>query len=266
MPADPIHPNQLHGEARFRADLVAYLDSLPVGELAALLGGLPRSRQQPLQLGVLMVALNERLPDAYKLLPPAGQPGPGEGRRRSLRELVADRRAARAGRHPDAPASGMAEWLAERQWQADLHPERAGAGAVGERRVAEALRTRATDPDPAVGRQEPDAPPAERERDRQDQERDRESEDESGDSWGPTGSAPTTSARPTAGRCPSRRRAPSLGCRSASTTRSPTSRRTGRAAGRVRSATTTVRTADPGRSHPPGKPRPGAGACCCSGE
>jgi hypothetical protein len=41
-----------------------------------------------------MVALNERLPDAYKLLPPAGHPGPGEGRRRSLREVVADRRAA----------------------------------------------------------------------------------------------------------------------------------------------------------------------------
>ena len=80
MPADPIHPihpDQLDGEARFRADLVAYLDSLPVGELAELLGELPRSRQQPLQLGLLMVALNERLPDAYKLLPPAGHPGPG---------------------------------------------------------------------------------------------------------------------------------------------------------------------------------------------
>jgi hypothetical protein len=38
-----------------------------------------------------MIALNERLPDAYKLLPPAGQRGPGEGRRRSLRGLVADR-------------------------------------------------------------------------------------------------------------------------------------------------------------------------------
>jgi hypothetical protein len=29
MPADPIHPDQLHGEQRFRADLVTYLDSLP---------------------------------------------------------------------------------------------------------------------------------------------------------------------------------------------------------------------------------------------
>ncbi|HEX8135902.1 MAG TPA: hypothetical protein VF880_21030 [Actinomycetes bacterium] len=94
MPADPIHPDQLHGDQRFRADLVAYLNSLPVNELAGLLGELPSSRQQPLGLGVLMVALNERLPDAYKLLPPAGHPGPGEGRRRSLREVVADRRAA----------------------------------------------------------------------------------------------------------------------------------------------------------------------------
>jgi hypothetical protein len=47
MPADPIHPDQLDGEQRFRADLVAYLDSLPVGELAELLGELPSRRQQP---------------------------------------------------------------------------------------------------------------------------------------------------------------------------------------------------------------------------
>jgi hypothetical protein len=57
---------------------------------------------------------------------------------------------------------------------------------VAERRVAEALRTRATDPDPAAGRQERGDPPAElpdRERDRQDQERDREPEDDFDDSW-----------------------------------------------------------------------------------
>jgi hypothetical protein len=94
---------------------VAYLDSLPIGELADLLGELPRSRQEPLGLGVLMIALNERLPDGYKLLPHAGHPGPGEGRRRSLRELVADRRAARSSRHPDAPATGLVGWLAARQ-------------------------------------------------------------------------------------------------------------------------------------------------------
>jgi hypothetical protein len=180
MPADPIHPDQLAGQQRFRADLVAYLDSLPVGELAELLGELPGSRQEPLRLDVLMVALNERLPDAYKLLPPAGQPGPYKGRRRSLREVVTDRRAAR---HAGPPSSGLAEWLAGRQRQADQHAERARAGVVAERRVAETLRTRATDPDPATGRQEPGATPAERERDRRDQERDREPEDDFGDSW-----------------------------------------------------------------------------------
>jgi hypothetical protein len=99
MPADPTHPDQPDGQQRFRADLVAYLDSLPVHQLADLLGELPSSRQQPLQLGVLMIGLNERLPDAYKLLPPAGHPGLGEGRRRSLRELVADR-AGRPGARP----------------------------------------------------------------------------------------------------------------------------------------------------------------------
>jgi hypothetical protein len=78
MTADPIHPDQLGGAARFRADLVAYLDSLPVDQLADLLSKLP-NRQQPLGLGVLMVALNERLPDAYKLRPPAGQPGRARG-------------------------------------------------------------------------------------------------------------------------------------------------------------------------------------------
>ena len=41
MPADPIHPDQVDGGQRFRADLVAYLDSLSVGELAELLGDLP---------------------------------------------------------------------------------------------------------------------------------------------------------------------------------------------------------------------------------
>jgi hypothetical protein len=44
MPADPIHPDQHHGERRFHADLVACPDSLPVGELAGRLGELPSSR------------------------------------------------------------------------------------------------------------------------------------------------------------------------------------------------------------------------------
>jgi hypothetical protein len=50
--------------------------------------------------------------------------------------VVADRRAARTSQYTDAPASGLAEWLADRL-QADLHAERARAGAVGERQVAE---------------------------------------------------------------------------------------------------------------------------------
>jgi hypothetical protein len=156
MPADPIHLDQLDGEQRFHADLVVYMDSLPVGKLAELLGELPRSRQEPLGLGVLMVALNERLPDAYKLLPPAGHPGRARaGAARCCRwSLTA---APPAQPHTDAPASGLAEWLADRLQQADLHAERARAGAVGERRVAEQ----------AAGRHEHDAPqaePAERER------------------------------------------------------------------------------------------------------
>jgi hypothetical protein len=44
IPADPIHPDQLDDPARFRADLFAYLDSLPVGELAELPRG---ATQQP---------------------------------------------------------------------------------------------------------------------------------------------------------------------------------------------------------------------------
>jgi len=64
------------------------------------------SRQEPLQLGVLIVAQNERLPDAYELLSPTGQPGPREGRRRSLQEVVADCRAASTSRHFDASAVG----------------------------------------------------------------------------------------------------------------------------------------------------------------
>jgi hypothetical protein len=97
-----------------------------------------------------MVALNERLPDASKLLPPVGQPAPHEGRRRTVREVVADRRAARRA---GPPQPGLVESQADRQRQAEQHPDRRRAGAVAERRVAETLRTWATDL-PAVGHQE----------------------------------------------------------------------------------------------------------------
>jgi hypothetical protein len=126
---------------------------------------------------VLRIALNEWLPDSYKLLPSAGHPGPDGGRRRSLR-VAADRRAACTGR-PGCTSVGLAEWLADRQRQADLYAERARAGAVGERRAAEALRAQATDPDPAAGRQELGDPPAEPPA----RARDREPEDDLGDSW-----------------------------------------------------------------------------------
>jgi hypothetical protein len=94
MPADPLYPGEVDPEPRpegqFRAELVRYLNALPTSELGSLLSGLPRT-----QPGVLMVELNQRLPDSAKLLPPAGTPGPNKGRRRSLREWAADRRAAR---------------------------------------------------------------------------------------------------------------------------------------------------------------------------
>jgi len=171
MPADPIHPDQLDGEQRFRADLVAYLDSLPIGELAELLGGATSQPPGTAGAGCAHDRAERAAARHLQIAAAAGHPVPGEGRRRSLRDVVADRRAARTSRHPDSPASGFAEWLADRQQEADLHAERARAGAVGERRVAEALRARASDPDPERDRQE------------QEQERDRKPEDDFSDSW-----------------------------------------------------------------------------------
>jgi hypothetical protein len=99
-----------------------------------------------------------------------------------LREVGADRRAARTSRHADEPASGLAEWLADRQQQAEQLTDRRRAGAVGERRVAEALRAVATDRDPAGGHQEHAEPPGGRP-DWQGEERDSEREEDFGDSW-----------------------------------------------------------------------------------
>ncbi len=42
MPDEPTHPDRLSDEARFRADLVAYLDTLFIGELGELLASCPR--------------------------------------------------------------------------------------------------------------------------------------------------------------------------------------------------------------------------------
>ncbi len=124
MPADPLYPTELGPEPRpegqFRADLIRYLDALPVSELGSLLSELPRSRP-----GVLMVELNERLPDSGKLLPPAATPGPNEGRRRSLREWAADRRAAR-----NQPTAGPPDVVDRYRWLAGVTPPRAVEPAI----------------------------------------------------------------------------------------------------------------------------------------
>jgi hypothetical protein len=118
---------------------------------------------------VLLVALNERLPDTYKLLPPAGQPGPDEGWRRSLRQMVTDRRVAR---HTGPPLAALAEWLADRQRLADRMPPGAMPTWSPNGGWGDAARW-ATDPDPAAGHQERDEPP-DRSRCWQCEERDRE--------------------------------------------------------------------------------------------
>jgi hypothetical protein len=116
MPVDPLDPAELGPEPRpegqFRTDLVRYLDALPTSELGSLLSDLPRTRSE-----VLLIELNERLPDAGKLMPPVGTPGPGEGRRRSLRERIADRRLARS-----QPQAGPPDVVDRHGWRADIVP------------------------------------------------------------------------------------------------------------------------------------------------
>jgi hypothetical protein len=134
MPADPTRPEHLSGEQRFRADLVTYLDSLPVSELAALLCELPVMTRV-----TLMHELSDRgptwarLPVTWPQHPDAEHLG-----RRSLREVLADRRAARAARRSGPPAPladpGGDRWITH--WLARHRL----AGAVAERRLAEALR------------------------------------------------------------------------------------------------------------------------------
>jgi hypothetical protein len=132
MPADPTRPEHLSGEQRFRADLVAYLDSLPVGELAGLLCELPVMTRV-----TLMHELSDRGP-AWARLPVTWPQHPDAEHmgRRSLREVLADRRAARAAHRTGPPLADpdsdrwVTGWLARRRL----------AGAVAERRLAEALR------------------------------------------------------------------------------------------------------------------------------
>jgi hypothetical protein len=93
--ADDLHPDDRPDPAaRFRADLAGYLRGLSGPELADLLDGLP----DPVTVD-LIGELAARGPAHARL--PATWPGHPDTellRRRSLREVVADRRAARAAR------------------------------------------------------------------------------------------------------------------------------------------------------------------------
>jgi hypothetical protein len=72
-----------------------------------------------------MIELNERLPDSGKLLPPVGTPAPFEGRRRSLREWAADRRAAR-----NQLQAGPPDVVDRYRWRAGVTPPRAVDPAI----------------------------------------------------------------------------------------------------------------------------------------
>jgi hypothetical protein len=93
MADDLIHPDDRPDPAaRFRADLAGYLHGLPAPELADLLDGLP----DPVTVDLIAALAargpaSARLPDTWP-----GHPDSEFMRRRSLREVVANRRAARA--------------------------------------------------------------------------------------------------------------------------------------------------------------------------
>jgi hypothetical protein len=95
-------------------------------------------------------------------LPPAwpGHPDADLSRRRSLREVVADRRAARSARRAGPPpGSSLEEWLATRP---DVTPPATDPGR--ERRLGEALRGHADaradrDERAAMDQQDPGGPP-----------------------------------------------------------------------------------------------------------
>jgi hypothetical protein len=136
MPDRPTlpEPSSDWGAAQFRADLAAYLDSLFLHDLADLLGELP----EPTRVA-LMHELSERGP-AWAKLPEDWPQLP----RRSLRERLADRRAAR---QPPSPEQ-LHRWWAEADRAADQLSRQRRSGAVAERRVAEALRAWGDQPRP----------------------------------------------------------------------------------------------------------------------
>jgi hypothetical protein len=138
MAADLIHPDDRPDPgARFRADLAAYLRGLSGPELADLLDGLP----DPVKVD-LIGELAARGP-AYARLPDTwpGHPDAEFMRRRSLREVMADRRAARAARRTGPPGATLADWAANRS-----SVTRPTTDPAVQRRLGEALHGRAAEP------------------------------------------------------------------------------------------------------------------------
>jgi hypothetical protein len=121
MPADSIHPDLFDGQARLRADLVAYLDSLFLHELGELLGALP----EPTQVA-LMHELSQRGPHVGPAARGLAATAAAAG---SLREVVAERRAAR---RPPSPEQ-LRRWQVEAERVIDQLTGKRLAGALLDR-------------------------------------------------------------------------------------------------------------------------------------
>jgi hypothetical protein len=138
MAADLIHPDDRPDPAaRFRADLAGYLRGLSGPELADLLAGLP----DPVKID-LIAALAARGP-AHARLPDTWPAHPDSDlmRRRSLREVVADRRAAHAARRASPPPGAtLADWTTNRP-----SVTRPTNDPAVQRRLGEALHGRAAE-------------------------------------------------------------------------------------------------------------------------
>jgi hypothetical protein len=155
--SDLIHPDDRPDAAeRLRADLAGYLRERTGPELAELLNRLP----DPVKADLIGELAGHG--PAWLRLPPdwPGHPDAEHDRRRWLREVVADRRAARAARRAGAPpGAALEEWLATRP-----HGSLPAADPGRERRLGEALRGHATqcqeqDERAAMGWQDPGRSP-----------------------------------------------------------------------------------------------------------
>jgi hypothetical protein len=140
MADDLLHPDDRPDPAaRFRADLAGYLRGLSGPELADLLDGLPDPVKVDL-IGELAARgpAYARLPDTWPAHPDAEFM-----RRRSLREVVADRRAARAAhRAGPPPGATLIGWAANQP-----SVTRPAKDPAVERRLGEALHGRTAEPD-----------------------------------------------------------------------------------------------------------------------